>query len=245
MIPALYFMNLCDQQAKFLTFMRSPNSVLIAQAVTTSLHPLFCFYFVEIQKFDVVGLSYASLLSFFLEFVWLLLFTQCKKSIQEAIHFPNASSFRDWGSYIDLALPAVLNSCSDWWAFEILIFVSGYVGVAHQAAFVILQSIASQIFMVPFGLSTTACTLIGANIGQQDVPMAKRWFKLITAYTLVYGLFLTFVLLAYKVQIASIFTDDQEVKDLIVKCMPIVAIKFIPHGYQGLLGLGLIPALSM
>ena len=27
--------------------------------------------------------------------------------------------------------------------------------------------------------------------------------------------------------------------------MPIVAIKFIPHGYQGLLGLGLIPALSM
>ena len=27
--------------------------------------------------------------------------------------------------------------------------------------------------------------------------------------------------------------------------MPIVAIKFIPHGYQGLLGLGLVPALSM
>jgi Na+-driven multidrug efflux pump len=75
MIPALYFMNLCDQQAKFLTFMRSPNSVLIAQMVTTSLHPLFCFYFVEIQKFDVVGLSYASFLSFFLEFIWLLLFT--------------------------------------------------------------------------------------------------------------------------------------------------------------------------
>ena len=27
--------------------------------------------------------------------------------------------------------------------------------------------------------------------------------------------------------------------------MPIVAIKFIPHSYQGVLGLGLIPALSM
>ena len=27
--------------------------------------------------------------------------------------------------------------------------------------------------------------------------------------------------------------------------MPIVAIKFIPHGYQGLLGCGLIPALGM
>ena len=27
--------------------------------------------------------------------------------------------------------------------------------------------------------------------------------------------------------------------------MPIVAIKFVAHGYQGLLGLGLIPALGM
>ena len=116
---------------------------MIAQAVTTTLHPLFCYYFVEIQKYDVVGLSFASLLSFSCQFAYLLIFTQCKKSIQEAVHFPNATTFRDWGSYIELALPAVLNTCSDWWAFEILIFISGYLGVRQQAAFVILQSITS------------------------------------------------------------------------------------------------------
>ena len=75
--------------------------------------------------------------------------------------------------------------------------------------------------------------------------MARRWFKLITFYTLIYGLGLTFVLLIFREQIATIFTDDVEVRTLIIACMPIVAIKFIPHGYQGLLGLGLIPALGM
>ena len=133
--------------------------------LTTLLHPLFCYYFVEMWGLDVVGLSCASLVSFSTQFICLLILTWCRKSVQEALHFPNATSFRDWGSFIDLALPAVLNSCSDWWAFEILIFVSGYVGVAHQAAFVILQSITSQIFMVPFGISTAACTLIGSSIG--------------------------------------------------------------------------------
>ena len=38
--------------------------------------------------------------------------------------------------------------------------------------------------------------------------MAKRWFKLITIYTLLYGLTLTFVLLIFKKQVAMIFTDD-------------------------------------
>ena len=75
--------------------------------------------------------------------------------------------------------------------------------------------------------------------------MAKRWYRIISAYSLLYGFALTLVLLALKEQIATIFTDDIEVKALVYKCMPIVAIKFIPHSYQGVLGLGLIPALSM
>ena len=118
--------------------MQSPNSVMIAQAITTAVHAPLCYYFVEKCGFDVVGLSYASLASFTCEFVSLLLFTYCKKSIKDAFQLPYTMALRDWGSFLDLALPAVLNSCSDWWAFEILIFISGYVGVTQQAAFVIL-----------------------------------------------------------------------------------------------------------
>ena len=118
--------------------MQSPNSVMIAQAITTTVHAPLCYYFVENRGLDVVGLSYASLVSFSCEFVYLLIFTHCKRSIKDAFKLPYIVAFKDWGSYLDLALPAVLNSCSDWWAFEILIFISGYVGVTQQAAFVIL-----------------------------------------------------------------------------------------------------------
>ena len=75
--------------------------------------------------------------------------------------------------------------------------------------------------------------------------MAKRWFKLTTIYNIIFGLGLTFMLLIFKKQVAIIFTDDMEVRALIIQCMPIVAIKFIPQGLEGFLGLGLIPALGM
>ena len=63
MIPALYCMNLCEQQAKFLAFMQCPNSVLMAQVIATSLHAPLCYYFVVECSLGVVGLSYASFLS--------------------------------------------------------------------------------------------------------------------------------------------------------------------------------------
>ena len=141
------------------------------------------------------------------KFLFLLAYTSCKKEIADAVQLPNATTFEDWGSYINLALPAVLMTCSDWWAFELLVFIAGYAGVDDQAAFVVLTTITAFIFMVPLGLSISACSLIGNAIGKQDVPLAKRWLKLISAYTLLYCLALTVTLIVFKVQVASLFTE--------------------------------------
>ena len=88
-----------------------------------------------------------------------------------------------------------------------LLFISGYAGVTEQAAFVILVSVTALLFMVPLGLSVTACTLIGNSIGRQDVPLAKRFFKLISEYTLVYCLIMAVVLVVFRAEVAGLFTD--------------------------------------
>ena len=152
------------------------------------------------------GLAFAAMVTFGSKFLFLLTYTSCKNEISDAVQLPNAATFEDWGSYINLALPAVLMKCSDDSAFRLLVFIAGYAGVDDQAAFVVLTTITSFIFMVPLGLSISACSLIGNAIGKQDVPLAKRWFKLISAYNLVYCLVLTVTLIVFKVQVASLFT---------------------------------------
>ena len=58
---------------------------------------------------------------------------------------PNAAAFRDWGSYMKYAIPSVLITMSDMWAVEIIVFISGYLGVVQQASFVILISMGAQL----------------------------------------------------------------------------------------------------
>ena len=140
--------------------------VTYSSALHAITHVSACYYFIEILKFDVTGLGYATMVSNGICLMFLLIASSCIEKIAEAVQLPNAAALQDWGSFIQLALPALLTVCSDWWAFELLLFISGYAGVTEQAAFVILVTVTALIFMVPLGLSVTACTLIGNSIGK-------------------------------------------------------------------------------
>lgn len=55
--------------------------------------------------------------------------------------------------------------CFEWWAFEFLAILSGYMGVAQLAAEVIIINIVATIFMLPLGVSFAASALTGNFIG--------------------------------------------------------------------------------
>ena len=82
MIPALYVINLCDMQEKFLVFMQYPTVVAVSQAIATVLHAPLCYYFVEVKEYGVVGLSYSSIISYSAQYLFLLVFSSCKKEIE-------------------------------------------------------------------------------------------------------------------------------------------------------------------
>ena len=133
--------------------------------------------------------------------------------------------------------------CSDWWAFEILIVISGLFGVADQATFVVVANIAAMIFMTPLGISEAACVIVGNSIGEKNASLAWRYFKLAIVITVTNATIIAIVLIGLREQVASIFTQEQEVLALLVKCIPILALKFIPDSYQAL-GNGVIRALG-
>lgn len=56
-------------------------------------------------------------------------------------------------------------------------FMSGYFGVASQAAQIVLTTILSIGFMVALGLQQASSTLVGQEIGKGNVPEAKQFHR--------------------------------------------------------------------
>ena len=65
-----------------------------------------------------------------------------------------------------LGFPIILIMCSNWWAFEILLVICGRLGVDQQAAYVILQTIISQLYMTALGMAEATCVIVGNSIGE-------------------------------------------------------------------------------
>ena len=100
--------------------------------------------------------------------------------------------------------------CSEWWSFEIVAVLSGIIGVQALAANTIFIQVLATIFMVPLGIQEATCCIIGNCIGANNVPLAKRFFKLISTCALIIILLVSMTVLLTRTQIIEIFTADED-----------------------------------
>lgn len=88
----------------------------------------------------------------------------------------NESVMEGIADYLKLGAPCALMICLEWWAYQIMQFMSGYFGVASQASNVLLMTILSFGFMAALGLQQASSTLVGQEIGKGDIVAAKQYY---------------------------------------------------------------------
>ena len=63
----------------------------------------------------------------------ILIYSSCIPEISEAKFLPEKRTFRGIGQYLALGIPSTMMLCLEWWAFEAMVLMSGYIGVDAQA----------------------------------------------------------------------------------------------------------------
>ncbi|CAR29748.1 hypothetical protein ZYGR_0AD04320 [Zygosaccharomyces rouxii] len=131
--------------------------------------------------------------------------------------------FKNWKKMLNLALPGILMVETEFLGFEILTIFASYLGSAALGAQSIVSTIASLAYQIPFAISVTTSTRVANFIG------ASLWEScIITCQT---SLLLSFVssstnmliILVFRNQLAAMFSKEQDVKDLVVATLPILA----------------------
>lgn len=74
-------------------------------------------------------------------------------------------TFKHWGAFLKLGIPGTFMQCFEWWAFEVLAILAGWLGTVELAAHVAVINTCALIFMIPLGLQFTASGLVGSEIG--------------------------------------------------------------------------------
>ena len=116
------------------------------------MHIMWCYLFVNIYGWDLRGVSLATTITYLTLAISINVYAGTLVDIREAYFLPNKETFKDIIPYLKLAIPGCLLLSAEWWMFEILTLISGYLHVDYTATYIILSSLGAQIFTVALGL---------------------------------------------------------------------------------------------
>jgi MATE family multidrug resistance protein len=93
------------------------------------VHFIASFYFVVYLDLGILGTGYSSACSFFVTFLALIYFSLKQEDIKETMVWPDYRIFFGLKEYLYIAVPSMLMIFLDWWVWELMILLSGYLSV--------------------------------------------------------------------------------------------------------------------
>ncbi|XAR57063.1 hypothetical protein NMG60_11025075 [Bertholletia excelsa] len=220
-------------------YLRSKGStwpLMLCTSLATLLHAPITIFFAFKLGLGVAGMAVSMFVTNFNTLFFLLGYMIYKRAPQEPMHEPlipkvmslssKISQGGEWGTLLRLAIPSCVAVCLEWWWYEFMTLIAGYLDKPHVtlATSAIVIQTTSLMYTVPSALGASVSTRVGNELG------AGRPSKASLATVVAIGLALlapTFGLLwttLGREAWGKVFTNDNEVLELTMAVLPIIGL---------------------
>ena len=164
--------------------------------------------FVTEWGWDLYGIGQASTLTALILLASTMTYTHCLNDFKEALFWPDGTVWVGWVEYLSLGIPSTGILCTEYWAWQFMAIVSGYLGVEAQANMMITMQITLLSNTFCIGIQEAACVLIGNKIGANDVPLAKRFAVMTLFQAMTFALIVSVSLYAFREEYTRVFGGE-------------------------------------
>ncbi|CAI9114689.1 OLC1v1015468C1 [Oldenlandia corymbosa var. corymbosa] len=133
---------------------------------------------------------------------------------------------RGLGPLLKLAVPSCVGICLEWWWYEIVTVLSGYLPnpkLAVAATGILIQT-TSLMYTVPMALSGCVSARVGNELGAGKPYTAKLAAMVALGCAFVFGLINITWTVIFKDRWGGLFTEDQQLKALVASVLPIIGL---------------------
>ncbi|MEM7551977.1 MAG: MATE family efflux transporter [Bacteroidota bacterium] len=139
-----------------------------------------------------------------------------------------------WGSLLSIALPSSLAKLIVPLAIAVITSMLSVYGEHAVAAFGVGSRIEFLATSILFALGASIGPFVGQNIGKNRLDRVNKSVTISNKFSILWGLFVWIILIILARPIGSIFTQNEEVIDVVALFLWIVPVGF---GLQGILGI--------
>jgi len=197
--------------------------VTLASLVGTFLH--LPFNFLLFNK-GISGIAIASAASNFSVLVVLVVYVWISGVHIATWNAPSRECFFGWGPLIKLAAPSCVSVCLEWWWYEIVIVLCGFLvdPTATVASMGILIQTTSLIYVFPSSMGLAVSARVGNALGANRPRNARVSAVIAVFFAAVMGFTAIIFIMMTRWQWGKMFTADEDILRLTAAALPILGL---------------------
>mmetsp|Transcript_31336 Transcript_31336/g.78523 ORF Transcript_31336/g.78523 Transcript_31336/m.78523 type:complete len:608 (+) Transcript_31336:97-1920(+) len=239
LLPALWLMGMTECFKRALTSQGIVIPNMAIAILTTSLTPLFAWFYISHLDLGYLGAAHAVTSGYTLN---LLCFAATFAAVNWRAQGTTEYMWPGWrwemlkgfGVILKIAFPTTMMICLDWWTWESLILLSGLLPDPDVSVAVMGLgfNVVALCFMVPLAIVSATAIGIANFLGANQPKRARISYYMGLAFTTCMMAVVCSVIFAFRRRIGGVYTDEPEVLEALDRVMPLICIILWCDGFQ-------------
>ncbi|PWA80802.1 Multi antimicrobial extrusion protein [Artemisia annua] len=225
-IPDLFVLSLLHPLRVYLRTQNITLPLTCCSAVSVLIHIPLNYLLVGYFKLGISGVAIAAVITN-LNLLFLLATVVYFSGVhRDSWVSPSMDCLRGWSSLLELAIPTCVSVCLEWWWYELMIILCGFLTNprATLASMGILIQTTSLVYVFPSALSLGVSTRVGNELGSNH-PEKARLSMIVSLFCAIAMGFMAMVFATLmRDRWGRIFTDDLEILELTSMALPVVGL---------------------
>lgn len=233
MIPQLFAYAMNFPIAKFLQAQSKIMVMAWISVVALGLHTLFSWLLMLKLRWGMVGAAVVLNSSWWFIVVAQLLYIFTGTCGRAWSGF-SLKAFQNLWGFVRLSLASAVMLCLEVWYFMALVLFAGYLKNAEVAvdALSICTNLLGWAVMVSIGLNAAISVRVSNELGAAHPRTAKFSVVVVCVKSFLVGVVLSTLLLIFRQQYPSLFSDSSEVKEVVRELTPLLAFCLVLNNVQ-------------
>ncbi|XP_056685217.1 protein DETOXIFICATION 14 isoform X2 [Spinacia oleracea] len=211
--------------------------MLVSSCATLCLHIPICWALVFKSGLNNLGGAVAMGISNWLNAIFLALYMMFSSSCQPTRSPLSMEMFYGVAEFSRFAIPSAAMVCLEWWSFELVILLSGFLPNPELETSVLSVCLTTMqtLFEIPYGISAAASTKIANELGSGNPQAARIAARGVMVMGVANGLVVSSILFAVRRVFGYCFSKDKEVVDYVTTMAPLICVIVILDSTQAVL----------
>ncbi|CAJ1952039.1 unnamed protein product [Sphenostylis stenocarpa] len=237
MIPSLFAYGIFQCLLKFLQTQNIVFPMVLSSAVVALLHIPLCWVLVIKSGLGSKGAAIANTVSYWINLLLVGLYVKFSSSCAKSWTGFSKKALQNISEFLKISIPSACMLCLKAWAFELMVLLSGLLPnpqLETSVSSICLNTFAIA-WMIPFGLSSAACTRVSNELGASNPQAASLAVRVALVLVLAEGIIMVLLMILLRKIWGNLYSSETQVINYVAAMMPILAICSFLDGSQSVL----------